>query len=226
MSDDKKIAIADGIETIGDRQYMRDAKGRIIPVDQVRGSDQMEDQLVRHIMAYALDLSAQIARFKAHCFDDVGAHIDLLGEKYGVSRKTPKGNMTFSSYDGTIKVQIAVADTLFFGPELQIAQGLVDECISEWVEGSRDEIRRLVQDAFAPDKQGQVSREKIFALRRIKIDDDRWVAAVEAINDSIRVQGSTTYLRFYRRATPTDPWRTVTIDLASAEAPVTASAAE
>ena len=30
-----------------------------------------------------------------------------------------------------------------FGPELQIAKGLVDECLNEWAEGARDEIRAI-----------------------------------------------------------------------------------
>ena len=127
--------------------------------------------------------------------------------------------MTFTSYDGTMKVQIAVADTLVFGPELQIAKGLIDECIAEWAEGSRAEIRALVEHAFRTDKEGQVSREAVFSLRKIDIEDERWKSAIQAINDSIRVQGSKTYLRFYRRARPTDRWENVTIDLASAELP-------
>lgn len=198
--------------------YMRDGKGRLVPVNLVRDVDKLEDQLVKKILAFADDLNAQVARFKGHCFDDIGAFLDLLSEQYGVKPKEgTKGNMTFSSYDGCAKVQVAIADTMVFGPELQIAKALIDECIAEWAEGSRDEIRALVDHAFRPDKEGQVSREAVFSLRKIQIADERWQRAIQAINDSIRIQGSKVYLRFYRRPTPTDAWRHVTIDLASAE---------
>ena len=197
--------------------YMMDAKRRLVPEHLVKETDLLQDQMVRKVMEYTDELSGQIARFKAHCFDDIGAYLDLLAEKYRWKPKEgAKGNMTFTSYDGTLMVKVAIADTLTFGPELQIAKELIDECIAEWAEGSRDEIRALVAYAFQTDKEGQVSREAIFSLRRIDIDDERWKSAISAINDSIRVQGSKTYLRFYRRVQPTDRWQMVTIDLAAA----------
>ncbi|WP_395672038.1 DUF3164 family protein [Inquilinus sp.] len=196
--------------------YLRDAKGRLVPENLVRPSDKLQDQLVAKMLGHADELSAQIARFKAHCFDDVGSFVDLLAEQYGVTRGGGKGNMSFNSYDGTLKVVIAVADHLTFGPELQVAKGLVDECIAEWSQGSNDQIKMLVQHAFQVDKEGRVSREAIFALRRIEIEDERWKHAMAAIGDSVRIEGSKTYIRFYRRATPEDSWRPVTIDLAAA----------
>jgi len=209
-----------GITVLGERQFMSDAKGRLTPVELVKDTEKLEDQLVRRILGYADDLNGQIARFKGHVFDDIGAFLSLLSEQYGWKPKDgAKGNMTFTSYDSCLKVQVAIADTLVFGPELQIAKGLIDECIAEWAVDSRVEIRALVEHAFHTDKEGEVSREAIFSLRRIAIDDDRWKSAIRAINDSIRIQGSKTYLRFYRRATPGDRWDNVTIDLASAALP-------
>jgi Protein of unknown function (DUF3164) len=205
--------------------YMADAKGRLVPINLVKGIDLLEDQMVHKIMGYADGLNQQIARFKGHTFDDIGTFLDLLSEKYGWKPKDgAKGNMTFTSFDGRVKVQVAISDTLVFGPELQIAKGLIDECIAEWSEGSRDEICALVEHAFRADKEGQVSREAVFSLRKIEIDDERWNNAIQAINDSIRIQGSKTYLRFYRRDNPTDRWQNVTIDLAAAELPAGPSA--
>ena len=81
------------------------------------------------------------------------------------------------------------------------------------------EVYATLLDEGAQTGDAFVSREAIFSLRRIDIDDDRWKSAIRAINDSIRIQGSKTYLRFYRRATPGDRWDNVTIDLASAALP-------
>jgi hypothetical protein len=196
--------------------FWMDSKGRMVPEAMVNEVDKLEDQLVKKMSAYADELSAQIARFKGHCFDDVGAFMSLIAEKYRAGRGGAKGNVTFSTYDGCLKVQIAVADHLSFGPQLQVAKTLVDECIAEWAEDARSEIRVLVEHAFRTDREGQVSREAIFALRRVNIQDPRWQSAMEAISDSIRVVGSKTYIRFYRRETPQSPWVPVTIDLAAA----------
>lgn len=196
--------------------YMKDAKGRLVPEGLVKPSDALADQLVRKLMGYADELSAQIARFRHHTFEDVGAFLALLGEQYGESRGGAKGNITLTSYDGTLKVQVAVADQMTFGPELQIAKSLIDACISEWAIGANVNIRALVEHAFRVDKEGQVSRDAIFALRRVAIDDERWEEAMAAIADSVRIEGTKTYIRFYRRPNPMARWEAVTIDLASA----------
>jgi hypothetical protein len=196
--------------------YLRDAKGRLVPENLVKPTDKLQDQLVTKMMGHADELSAKITRFKSHCFDDVATFVDLLAEQYGATRGGAKGNMSFNSFDGTLKVVIAVAEHLTFGPELQVAKTLVDECIAEWAKGANDQIKVLVQHAFQTDQEGRVSREAIFALRRIEIEDERWQRAMAAIGDSVRIEGSKTYIRFYRRERPEDSWRPVTIALAAA----------
>jgi len=187
--------------------YMADAKGRL------------EDQTVRKIIEYAEDLNARIARFRGHTFNDVATFLDVLAEKYAASKGGKKGNVTLTSFDGCQKVVVQVQDFLTFGPELQIAKGLFDACITNWAEGADDKIRVLVDHAFQVDKEGRINRAALFSLRRLNIDDDNWQAAIRALNDSIRIQGSREYVRFYKRANPGAAWRAVTIDLASAKSP-------
>jgi len=196
--------------------YLKDAKGRLVPESMIMDHQRMEDDLVRKIMGYAVGLSDQIARFQAHTFDDMAAFMDLLQEKYGMSKGGKKGNVTFTSFDGCLRVQINIQDHLEFGPELQIAKGLIDECIADWSSEMSDKIAALVNHAFNVDKAGQVNREALFSLRRLDIDDPKWRRAVTAINDSIRTIGSKAYIRFYRRDNVEAHWQTVTIDLAKA----------
>lgn len=209
-----------GVELVNDEPHMRDAKGRLTPLSLVKPQDQLRDHMIRKCLAYATDLSAQIARFRSHCFDDINSFIDLLKQEYGVTATGgSKGNMTFTSYDGCLKIQVAIADQIAFGEELQIAKQLIDECIVDWSGGARDEIRALVDHAFEPQKEGKVNREALFRLRSLRIEDERWKRAVDAINDAIRIVGSKQYIRFYTRPSPNHGWRHIPIDLASAEAP-------
>ena len=196
--------------------YRPDAKGRLVPDRLVKAEDLLEDQTVRRILAYGVDLADQIARFRAHSYDDVASLLDILAEQYGGGRRPGRrGNYSILSYDGRCRVVVQVQDRQTFGPELQAARELIDECIAEWSEGSRDEIRALVQHAFQPDQEGRVNREAVFRLRRLDIDDERWRQATRAIDDSIRITGTRTYLRLYIRATTEAPWRAVPIDIAS-----------
>jgi hypothetical protein len=102
------------------------------------------------------------------------------------------------------------------GPQLQIAKSLVDECLNEWSADSRPEIRAIVTRAFNTDKAGQINRAEIFMLLRLEIEDERWNKAMLAIRDAIRVVGSKTYIRYYRRATIEQAFEPISIDMAKA----------
>jgi hypothetical protein len=208
--------VPSGVETLNEKDYMRDGAGSLVPLSLVKPVDKLIDETVRGMMGYAAELSAQIARFKGHCFDDVTSLQELIAAEYGATVGGKKGNITLTSYDGRFKVTVQVQDQITFGPELQVAKQLVDECIGSWSEGSNDKIRALVNHAFQVDKEGQINRAALFALRRIAIEDPRWKSAMDALTDSIRTMGSATYVRFYRRRDAQAAWEPVTIDLAAA----------
>lgn len=192
-----------------------DAKGRSTPVGLVAETEKLKEQTIDKIVDFATPLSEQIARFKLHTFDDIYALKELLAESYEVSLGGKKGNVELVSFDGCRKVQISIADHISFGPELQIAKALIDECIEEWSEGSRDEIRALVTHAFETDKPGQVNREGLFSLRRLNIKDPKWKKAMKAIGDSQQVVGSKSYIRVYERHDPQAPWEMIPLNIAA-----------
>lgn len=206
----------EGVEIIDGNEFMRDGSGRLVPLSLVKPQHRLEDQTVRKIIRFATDLSAQISRFRGHTFDDVTTFQELLAQQYQTTRGGKKGNVTLATFDGLFKVVVQVQDQLTFGPELQIAKTLVDECITAWAAGARDEIRALVEHAFQVDKEGRINRAALFQLRRLDINDDGWRRAMIALTDAIRVVGSKEYVRFYRRDKATDPWQPITIDLAAA----------
>ena len=193
---------------------MRDARGALVPKSMIKQQHLLQDDLVRMIMGYGIALSEQVSRFLAHTFDDIGAFEALIAEKYGATLGGPKGNKTLMSHDGLYKVTVQVADYIDFGPELQTAKALLDECMNEWAAGAREELRAIVTRAFNTDKPGQINRSEIFMLLRLEIEDPRWKAAMQAIRDAMRIVGSKSYVRLYQRDTQDAPWRPVTIDLA------------
>lgn len=216
MTSPSATFVDDGIVLVEGEDYMRDGKGALVPASLIKPQHLLEDQTVRKIAGYALALSAQIARFKEHTFDDIGAFEAILAEDYGTSVGGPKGNKTLMSHDGLFKVQVQVADCIDFGPQLQVAKELVDECLNEWAADARAELRAIVTRAFNTDKQGQINRSEIFMLLRLDIKDPRWVRAMDAIRDAMRVVGSKTYVRCSHRARADAPWIPITIDLAKA----------
>lgn len=207
---------AEGTVMVQGKPYMPDAKGKLVPVELIKPQHKLEDETVRKIVAYARDLSAQIGRFRGHTMTDLGEFDALLEQEYGGKRGGEKGNRTYQTVDGLLKVQVQVSDYIDFGPELQIAKGLIDECLTEWSSEAVPEIRAVVTDAFNTDKPGQINRSAIFMLLRLDSTDARWQRAQDAIRDAMRVVGSREYVRFYVRDEPKAQWRAITIDMARA----------
>ncbi|MFB2553367.1 DUF3164 family protein [Ensifer soli] len=206
----------DGVIVINGREFMADATGGFTPLSMVKPQHKLEDELVRKVMEFATALSSQIARFRGHTMTDLGSLDALIAQEYGAKIGGKKGNRTYQSYDGLMRVQVQVQDQVDFGAELQIAKTLIDECLNEWSAESRPEIQSIVTRAFNTDKEGKINRSEIFMLMRHQIEDARWQRAMDAIRDAMRVTGSKEYVRFYRRAKVTDGWTAVTIDLAKA----------
>lgn len=201
---------------VNGKKYMPDAKGNLVPAEAIKAEHKLEDEMVRKVAGHARDLSAQIGRFKQHTFDDIGAFEALLAQEYGATKGGAKGNKTFMSFDGLMKVAVQVSDTIDFGSQLQVAKGLIDECLVEWSADSRTEIRSIITRAFNVDKEGQINRSEIFMLLRLDIEDERWQRAMDAIRAAMRVVGSKIYVRCYERDRQDGDWRAITIDLAKA----------
>jgi len=215
-SDFLPAPIPNGRRNIDGQTYMHDARGGLQPVETIRAQHLLEDETVRKIMGYGVALSDQVARFKEHTFEDIGALEAVLAQEYNAMLGGKKGNMTLMTVDGLFKVAVAVQDRVDFGPELQTAKTLFDECLNEWASGTRAEVRQLVQDAFNTDKEGTINRSLIFTLLRSESEDVRWQRAQDAIRAAMRVISTKTYVRCYRRDSHDADWRAVTIDLAKA----------
>lgn len=205
-----------GAVDVGGEPHMRDSRGHLVPMAAIKPVDLLMDEVARSLLAKASAQSAAMAAFKTDAFGEVRTFMELLAEHHGTKLGGSKGNVTLTSYDGLLKVQVQVADLLEFGPELQIAKGLIDECMTEWASGSGAELRAIVNNAFSVEKEGQINRAELFRLMQVNITDERWVRAMEAIRGSMRVIGSREYIRFYRREHLKADWQAVTLDLATA----------
>ena len=201
---------------VGGTPYLRDAKGALVPIATVKPADLLMDELVRSILVEAAALSATIAAFKLRTFEKVGSLQALLAQQYGAKIGGAKGNISLTTFDGCQRVLVQVSDQIEFGPEMQAAKALIDECLNEWAATSGVELRALVNRVFQVDQQGKINRAEVFLLLRTEITDERWQRAMEAIRESIRVIGSRTYLRFQRRDAGDAAWRGVPIDIAAA----------
>ena len=202
--------------TIEGKTYWRDATGTLTPEELVRDIDKERDELVTEWVEKGKALNRQIGEFKGGIFGDLGAFIELSAEKYGAKVGGNKGNVTLFSYDGKYKIQRAINESLQFDERIQAAKVLIDECLNEWSEGSRPELKALIERAFNVDKEGNLNTSRILGLRRVEIQDPRWLRAMQAISESVQVVSSKAYVRMYERVGDSDKYVPIALDVAGA----------
>lgn len=185
-------------ETIPDG-YKRNAVGHLVPVETIKDVDLARDEFVLETIKKANVIATLVADFKVTLAGDVQAWLDLAAEKYDAQLGSMRGNVTLTSFGGKYQLLRAVSDQFDFDEALQAAKALIDECLRDWTRGGDPRVRALIDDAFQVDKKGRINAKRILGLRKLKIDDPKWLKAMEAINDSLTVVGSRTYFRFYER---------------------------
>jgi hypothetical protein len=194
--------------------YMEDAYGNLVAISNIKEIDKLRDDLVKKLAWDAKKASAHIAKYKQEAFAEILAFVELSAKEYGTKIGGRKGNITLHSFDGKHKIQIANADNISFDERLQVAKNLIDECIIDWAGNADDKIKTLVNHAFQVDKEGKVSSARILGLRRLKIEDEKWFKAMQAISDSITVSFSKKYIRLYERNEATGEFLPIKLDIA------------
>jgi hypothetical protein len=205
-----------GQAEFGGNVYMLGADGKYMPLESVKPGDLLKDQVARDILARAEKLSAAIAKLRDDAIEEMVALQDTLASKYGTTIGGVGGNISVQSYDGTRKVEVQVNRRITYGPEIQAAKKLVDECLLNWGKDSPAELRAIVADAFNVDQEGRYSRTSLVRLKRINSEDERWQRAMQAITDAETPDGSKVYARFYKRRVATEKYQPVSLDAANA----------
>jgi len=183
------------------------SQGHLVPLSQISDADQMKNEVASRLADEAEGLQAVIAAFKSRAMSELNAAKALIFEQFGAKIGGAKGGFSIKSFDGNCEAEVSVAERVSFGVELQAAKALIDECIESWAkEGDLDpRIRTLVEHAFQVNKAGRIDTQRVLGLRKLPMKDREgnpdlaWARAMDAVTEALNVDGTATYLRFYRR---------------------------
>ena len=195
--------------------YKPDANGNLVPLANIREVDLLRDELVNELAAKAEAVQQAIRDYRDTAFADIAAFVELSAERYGAAVGGKKGNVTLYSFDGQYKIQRDIAQHLKFDEGILAAKALINECLDEWTEGSRSELKALVSRAFEVDAEGNLSTNRILGLRRVEIGDPRWKRAMDAIAEALQVIGSKAYIRVYKRVDDSDRYIPIALNIAT-----------
>lgn len=195
--------------------YWRDANGSLVPISKIKDIDKDRHQCVTGLAEEAKNASASLVAFKLSAMQAVNEFVERSLAQYEVKHGGKKGNITLVSFDGRYKIVRSMQDAVTFDERLQAAKALIDECVKTWSKGSNDNIKVLVNNAFQVDKQGSVNTGRILNLRTLKIDDEKWLRAMQAISDSMKVASTKPYIRFYELDPRSGDYAPISLDVAA-----------
>lgn len=195
--------------------YWLDANESLVPISKIKDIDKDRHKCVTELAKAAKKASADLVAFKLSAMQAVQEFVERSLSEYDVKHGGKKGNITLVSFDGRYKVVRSMQDTVVFDERLQAAKHLIDECVKTWSKGSNDNIKVMVNNAFQVDKQGSINTGRILNLRTLKIEDEKWLRAMQAIADSMKVASTKPYIRFYELDSRSGDYVSIPLDVAA-----------
>lgn len=169
-------------EIDGKTYYLKE-DGTLVPEESVKPSDRLRDQFVLDAADKLLDLRQQMIKLKAEITADMESLVDVMAESYGVQRGGEKGNLSFTSFDGKVRIERRINEVVRFTEGLHVAKSLIDEYLEDITKDSSSELKQIVASAFRL-KQGQPDVKAVLKLKQLNISDERWIKAMQIIDDS------------------------------------------
>lgn len=195
---------------------IKDAQGLDIPLKLVPKIDLEADKIANKIAKEADKLTEQLRAKKTEWLNLCDNWFEQLLIKLKTEDKTHgkgKGNYTIASYDKSIKIEINIGLRIEFDSKLQLAHTKINEYLEEITEGSADEIRLIVNNAFSTTR-GNLDTKKIMSLFTYQIKHSLWLEAMEILKQSITTNVSKRYIKISRKDTE-DKYQAITLQFSA-----------
>ncbi len=173
-----------------------DAQGQAVPKRYIDQAVRERDLLVRQIFRKGMKLQRQVIQAKGDVVSLIDDYLDNLAKKHEARWK---GNAELLTFDGRLKVEIKMNETLEFDERLQLAKQKIDGCLRRWTGDARSEIRAIIGRAFQVDQKGKINVRSILTLRQFRFKEPQWQEAMRLISDSLRIRSTRRYVNLYWR---------------------------
>lgn len=182
---------------IKDSQWVNH-KGQEVPREYVSRYDQNKEKAVDKIFRRAEDIEAKLREFKNMAFDLADDLYNQMLAEANIDGTDRKGNFTFYSFDKSFRVEVSLKERIEFDERINLAQIKLSEFIAEKTNGSDNELRELVNNAFTTTR-GRLDTKRVLSLFSYKIKHPKWVEAMELIKSSISTNNTVRYMQISRR---------------------------
>ncbi len=191
--------------------------GSVIALSKLPVRDQLKHELVEKMFGRAVATSTALAAFKGASVSELMAFREMMMNDFEVKIGGNGGNISITSLCGRMKVAYTISKHVEFGPELEAAKALIDECLEDWSQDSRDEIRVIITKVFRVNSKGRLDTSGILGLRSHGFKDPRWLRAMDGIDEAIIRDRQTAYINFYKVDPKTGTETRIPLDLAKVQ---------
>jgi len=172
-------------------------EGKEIPAKYVSKLDKKKDLIAIRYQKKSLALSKKLKALKDELLEATDELYQQMIEDANV-RTGKKGNYSISSFDKSIKIEVNIQNRIEFDDQINIAQTLINEYISEKTKGTDRELAELINSAFQTTK-GRLDTKRILGLFKLQIKHPKWIQAMELIKKSISTNNSKRYVRIWQK---------------------------
>lgn len=172
--------------------------GLEVPEQYVPKMEKRKTKTALALLAQAKKLQKQVSQFKTFSLTSLDSIYNEMLAEAKVSQ-TQKGNFSISTFDGNVKIEVRIQDTIDFDDRITLAKAKIDQLIEQKkTAGSDMELVTIASSAFQT-SGGKLDTKKVFSLFEYKITNPLWVEAMDLIRDSIKRKFSKRHVRFFEK---------------------------
>ena len=188
-----------------------DGRGQEVPAGYVSKYDKARDKAVRHVVAGAQKLRAQMEAFMA---DAVATMNGLAGLKDDLGTR---GNFSARSFDALIQVSIRQQWHIRFDERVAKARELMLDYANRELESAGEGaylLKQMIEAAFKVDRLGFLPRSEVAKLLSYKVNDASWNAGADILRQAQTTEKGKQYLTIETRPSLQKDFAPIRLDIA------------
>ena len=187
-----------------------DGRGQEVPASYVKAYDKARDKAVRHVLAGAEKLRAQMEAFMR---DAIATMSGLAGTKDGLGER---GNFSARSFDALVQVSIRQQWHIRLDERVAKARELMLDYATRELERAGDGaylLKQMIEAAFKVDRLGFLPRTEVAKLLSYKVNDASWNAGADILRQAQTTERGKRYLSIEQRGSLQADFRPIRLDI-------------
>jgi hypothetical protein len=188
-----------------------DGRGQEVPAGYVPKYDKARDKAVRHVVAGAQKLRAQMEAFMA---DAVATMNGLAGLKDDLGTR---GNFSARSFGALIQISIRQSWHIRLDERVAKARELMLDYANRELESAGEGaylLKQMIEAAFKVDRLGFLPRSEVAKLLSYKVNDASWNAGADILRQAQTTEKGKQYLTIETRPSLQKDFAPIRLDIA------------